>query len=106
MLVAAADSFPGSCIGSDAFTIVSSARVNRVNLHASIILSGDTSKLIGGRYIAAILTFDIAIAGGYTLMSTVRFKDIRYRTNRDRRALQCRNDTSTSEVHSNGRAMT
>ena len=105
-VVAAAGGYPGDYIRGETITIDSSPKgsisPDRIVFHAGTTLSGTTVKTAGGRVIAATsiaATLEGAIADAYSLMSTIRFKDMHYRTDIGQKALR------RKEAFSNGQAM-
>lgn len=94
-VVAAAGGYPGAYVRGDALTIDPPLEErdppHRVIFHAGTTLAGDTVTTAGGRVIAATSTaasLEDAIADAYSLMSTIHFKDMHYRTDIGRKALQ------------------
>ena len=94
-VVATASGYPGAYVRGDTLTIDSppegSVSPDRIFFHAGTTLSGNTLKTAGGRVIAVTstaATLEDAIADVYTLMSTIHFKDIHYRTDIGQKALQ------------------
>ena len=105
-VVAAAGGYPGAYGRGHIITIDSppkgSVSLDRIVFHAGTTLSGNTLKTAGGRVIATTstaATLEDAIANAYTLMSTIHFKDIHYRTDIGQKGLQ------RKEGSSNGQAM-
>ena len=106
-VVAAAGGYPGSYDRGETLSIEmppeSSNSPNRIIFHAGTKLSGDTLKTAGGRVIAATstsTTLEDAIADAYTLMSTIHFKDMHYRTDIGQKALQRKTNTSKGQAMS------
>ena len=96
-VVAAAGGYPGAYVRGDTVTIDpppkgrDSPHGTRTIFHAGTNLAGDTVKTAGGRVIAATstaATLEEAITDAYSLMSTIHFKDMHYRTDIGRKALQ------------------
>ena len=92
-VVAAAGGYPGPYVRGDAITINPPRNVEpsgQVIFHAGTVLSSDGLKTAGGRVIAATSTavsLENAISTAYTLMSTIRFQNMHFRTDIGRRAL-------------------
>ena len=106
-VVAAAGGYPGDYVRGDTITIdpppKGSVSPDRVIFHAGTTLSGNTLKTAGGRVIAATsiaATLEDAIADAYTLMSTIHFKDMHYRTDIGQKALQRKKDSSNRQAMS------
>ncbi|KAL8953965.1 MAG: hypothetical protein Q9222_000175 [Ikaeria aurantiellina] len=105
-VVAAAGGYPGTYARDHVITIdllsEGQSSADRIIFHAGTKLSEDTPKTAGGRVIAATsiaTTLEDAIAGSYSLMSTIHFKEMHYRTDIGQRALRRRKGSS------NGHAM-
>ena len=97
-VVAAAGGYPGNYNRGEIINIDSSpgggVSPDRIIFHAGTTLSGDSLKTAGGRVIAATstaATLEKAITDAYSLMSTIQFKDIHYRTDIGQKALRRKN---------------
>lgn len=106
-VVAAAGGYPGDYVRGDTLTIDppprGSVSSDSIIFHAGTTLSGNTLKTAGGRVIAATsiaATLEDAIADAYTLMSTIHFKDMHYRTDIGQKALQQRKGSSNGQAMS------
>lgn len=106
-VVAAAGGYPGDYVRGETLTIDSSPNESvspdRIVFHAGTTLSGSTVKTAGGRVIVATsiaATLEDAIADAYTLMSTIHFKDMHYRTDIGQKALQRKKGLSNGQAMS------
>ena len=106
-VVAAAGGYPGDYVRGQTLTFDSSPKgsvsPDRIVFHAGTTLSGSTVKTAGGRVIAATsvaATLEGAIADAYTLMSTIHFKDMHYRTDIGQKALQRKKRSSNGQAMS------
>ena len=106
-VIAAAGGYPGDYARGDILTIDpppdSGASPDRMIFHAGTKLSDNTLETAGGRVIAATsiaATLEDAIADAYTLMSTIHFKDMHYRTDIGQKALQRKKGSSNSQAMS------
>lgn len=106
-VVAAAGGYPGAYVRGDIITIDSppegSVSPDRIIFHAGTTLSGNTLETAGGRVIAATstaATLEDAIADAYTLMSTIHFKNMHYRTDIGQKALQRKKGSSKGQAMS------
>ena len=106
-VVAAAGGYPGDYVRGETLTFDSSPEgsvsPDRIVFHAGTTLSGSTVKTAGGRVIAATsiaATLEGAIADAYTLMSSIHFKDMHYRTDIGQKALQRKKVPSNSQAMS------
>lgn len=94
-VVAAAGGYPGPYVRGDDINIDSGNKdvksSEQAIFHAGTVLSGETLKTEGGRVIAATSTatsLEKAISAAYTLISTINFQNMHYRTDIGRRALE------------------
>ena len=110
-VVAAAGGYPGPYVRGDAITIDPPRDVEmsgQVIFHAGTALSSDGLKTAGGRVIAATSTavsLEKAISAAYTLMSTIRFQNMHFRTDIGRRALDREMNLVASSSTPNGHAL-
>lgn len=105
-VVAAAGGYPSSYESGDTLTIDSApggSPPDSMIFHAGTRLSGNTLQTAGGRVIAATstaVTLEEAIEESYTVMSTIHFRDMHYRTDIGQKALQRKKDPSNGQAMS------
>lgn len=106
-VVAAAGGYPGAYVRGDTITVdsppESSVSPNRIIFHAGTTFSGNTLTTAGGRVIAATstaATLEDAIAEANTLMSTIHFRAMHYRTDIGHKALHSKKGSSNGQAMS------